>query len=180
MQTTVLTRTTQLCQRQPCIVDPCSPTFIRKILGHVPLPNAETVYVHSSACCTHVSLCQDWSTALNRSHGNVFLAAVGGGCCTRRCPIDGRVRGDLCQPMLLAVCAAAGTELAGGAGRVAARQKTANADSPKEPAGRPAAPAQHHAAGHHAQEDVEDQQGQGGRGLCREQGGDSLNSHPLH
>lgn len=67
--------------------------------------------------------------------------------------------------MLLVVGAAAGAELAGGAGRVAAGQEATDADAPKEPAGRPATPAEHHAAGHHTQDDVENQQGQGGRGV---------------
>lgn len=101
----------------------------------------------------------DRHPALNSCRGDVVFGAVG----ACRVPVGWCVRGDLCQPVLLAMGAAAGAELAGGAGRVAAGQEAADADAPKEPAGGPAAPAERHGAGHHAQDGVERQQGQGGR-----------------
>lgn len=72
-----------------------------------------------------MSLCaktgqQDSPSALNSRRGNIFLSTVGGGRCACRGSVDRCMRCDFCQSVLLAVGAAAGTELAGGAGRVAA------------------------------------------------------------
>lgn len=73
--------------------------------------------------------------ALDSCRGYIFISTVVGGCRACRGAVDWCVWGNFCQSALLAVGAAAGAELAGGAGRVAARYEATEADAPQEPAG---------------------------------------------
>lgn len=59
-------------------------------------------------------------SALNSRYGNIFISTAVSCHSPCRCPVVGYVWGYFCQSVFLAVGAAAGTELAGGAGRVAA------------------------------------------------------------